>query len=76
MANRGIKIYGSIKTCLSLKIFCWFFFSQLERQLHEDEEFAKTLAMLDETPQKKKVKFFLDCSFWKLSFWEWSYLDI
>uniref|UniRef100_A0A8B9ZC70 Replication factor C subunit 1 n=1 Tax=Buteo japonicus TaxID=224669 RepID=A0A8B9ZC70_9AVES len=28
--------------------------SELERQLHEDEEFAKTLAMLDETPQKKK----------------------
>uniref|UniRef100_A0A8C3TZH5 Replication factor C subunit 1 n=1 Tax=Catharus ustulatus TaxID=91951 RepID=A0A8C3TZH5_CATUS len=28
--------------------------SELERQLHEDEEFARTLAMLDETPQKKK----------------------
>lgn len=36
---------------------------QLERQLHEDEEFAKTLAMLDETPQKKKVEFFI---FYKL----------
>uniref|UniRef100_A0A8C3U455 Replication factor C subunit 1 n=1 Tax=Catharus ustulatus TaxID=91951 RepID=A0A8C3U455_CATUS len=33
--------------------------SELERQLHEDEEFARTLAMLDETPQKKKVEFFL-----------------
>uniref|UniRef100_A0A8C9FCU9 Replication factor C subunit 1 n=1 Tax=Pavo cristatus TaxID=9049 RepID=A0A8C9FCU9_PAVCR len=32
--------------------------SELERQLHEDEEFARTLAMLDETPQKKKVEFF------------------
>ncbi|NXC47618.1 RFC1 factor, partial [Penelope pileata] len=30
--------------------------SELERQLHEDEEFAKTLAMLDETPQKKKAR--------------------
>ncbi|XP_068260380.1 replication factor C subunit 1 isoform X2 [Nyctibius grandis] len=30
--------------------------SELERQLHEDEEFAKTLAMLDETPQKKARK--------------------
>ncbi|KFQ09129.1 Replication factor C subunit 1, partial [Leptosomus discolor] len=30
--------------------------SELERQLHEDEEFAKTLAMLDETPQKKKPR--------------------
>uniref|UniRef100_A0A8C8RXB8 Replication factor C subunit 1 n=1 Tax=Pelusios castaneus TaxID=367368 RepID=A0A8C8RXB8_9SAUR len=28
--------------------------SELERQLHEDEEFARTLAMLDETPKKKK----------------------
>uniref|UniRef100_A0A8C3CPQ4 Replication factor C subunit 1 n=1 Tax=Cairina moschata TaxID=8855 RepID=A0A8C3CPQ4_CAIMO len=37
--------------------------SELERQLHEDEEFAKTLAMLDETPQKKKVEFFI---FYKL----------
>uniref|UniRef100_A0A8C0AMY6 Replication factor C subunit 1 n=1 Tax=Buteo japonicus TaxID=224669 RepID=A0A8C0AMY6_9AVES len=34
--------------------------SELERQLHEDEEFAKTLAMLDETPQKKKVELFLN----------------
>uniref|UniRef100_A0A8C3KRB2 Replication factor C subunit 1 n=1 Tax=Calidris pygmaea TaxID=425635 RepID=A0A8C3KRB2_9CHAR len=34
--------------------------SELERQLHEDEEFAKTLAMLDETPQKKKVEYFLN----------------
>uniref|UniRef100_A0A8B9S5L7 Replication factor C subunit 1 n=1 Tax=Apteryx owenii TaxID=8824 RepID=A0A8B9S5L7_APTOW len=34
--------------------------SELERQLHEDEEFARTLAMLDETPQKKKVEFFLN----------------
>uniref|UniRef100_A0A8C3TZK2 Replication factor C subunit 1 n=1 Tax=Catharus ustulatus TaxID=91951 RepID=A0A8C3TZK2_CATUS len=31
--------------------------SELERQLHEDEEFARTLAMLDETPQKKKDTF-------------------
>ncbi|NWI19906.1 RFC1 factor, partial [Crypturellus soui] len=30
--------------------------SELERQLHEDEEFARTLAMLDETPQKKKPR--------------------
>ncbi|XP_008942572.1 PREDICTED: replication factor C subunit 1-like, partial [Merops nubicus] len=30
--------------------------SELERQLHEDEEFAKTLAMLDEVPQKKKAR--------------------
>uniref|UniRef100_A0A8D2QK20 Replication factor C subunit 1 n=1 Tax=Zonotrichia albicollis TaxID=44394 RepID=A0A8D2QK20_ZONAL len=30
--------------------------SELERQLHDDEEFARTLAMLDETPQKKKLK--------------------
>ncbi|NXY87831.1 RFC1 factor, partial [Alcedo cyanopectus] len=30
--------------------------SELERQLHEDEEFAKTLAMLDEPPQKKKAR--------------------
>ncbi|XP_014726526.1 PREDICTED: replication factor C subunit 1 isoform X2 [Sturnus vulgaris] len=30
--------------------------SELERQLHEDEEFARTLAMLDETPQKKKAR--------------------
>ncbi|KAM6206229.1 replication factor C subunit 1 isoform 4-T4 [Sarcoramphus papa] len=29
--------------------------SELERQLHEDEEFAKTLAVLDETPRKKKA---------------------
>uniref|UniRef100_A0A8B9Z321 Replication factor C subunit 1 n=1 Tax=Buteo japonicus TaxID=224669 RepID=A0A8B9Z321_9AVES len=40
--------------------------SELERQLHEDEEFAKTLAMLDETPQKKKDtehrKHFTNCS--------------
>ncbi|KFP49646.1 Replication factor C subunit 1, partial [Cathartes aura] len=34
--------------------------SELERQLHEDEEFAKTLAVLDETPRKKKVEFFLN----------------
>uniref|UniRef100_A0A663LYJ6 Replication factor C subunit 1 n=1 Tax=Athene cunicularia TaxID=194338 RepID=A0A663LYJ6_ATHCN len=34
--------------------------SELERQLHEDEEFAKTLAMLDETPRKKKVELFLN----------------
>uniref|UniRef100_A0A803VJT4 Replication factor C subunit 1 n=1 Tax=Ficedula albicollis TaxID=59894 RepID=A0A803VJT4_FICAL len=34
--------------------------SELERQLHEDEEFARTLAMLDETSQKKKVEFFLN----------------
>uniref|UniRef100_A0A670XSZ2 Replication factor C subunit 1 n=1 Tax=Pseudonaja textilis TaxID=8673 RepID=A0A670XSZ2_PSETE len=30
--------------------------SQRERQLHEDEEFAQTLAMLDETPRKKKIR--------------------
>uniref|UniRef100_A0A8D2QKL6 Replication factor C subunit 1 n=1 Tax=Zonotrichia albicollis TaxID=44394 RepID=A0A8D2QKL6_ZONAL len=30
--------------------------SELERQLHDDEEFARTLAMLDETPQKKKAR--------------------
>lgn len=30
---------------------------QLERQLHEDEEFARTLAMLDEEPKTKKVAF-------------------
>uniref|UniRef100_A0A8D0GRX0 Replication factor C subunit 1 n=1 Tax=Sphenodon punctatus TaxID=8508 RepID=A0A8D0GRX0_SPHPU len=29
---------------------------ELERQLHEDEEFARTLAMLDETPKKKKAR--------------------
>uniref|UniRef100_A0A8C0GQN3 Replication factor C subunit 1 n=1 Tax=Chelonoidis abingdonii TaxID=106734 RepID=A0A8C0GQN3_CHEAB len=33
--------------------------SELERQLHEDEEFARTLAMLDETPKKKKVNYFI-----------------
>ena len=27
----------------------------LEQQVHEDEEFAQTLAMLDEEPQAKKV---------------------
>ncbi|XP_070613215.1 replication factor C subunit 1 [Erythrolamprus reginae] len=30
--------------------------SKQERQLHEDEEFAQTLAMLDETPKKKKPR--------------------
>ncbi|XP_061438963.1 replication factor C subunit 1 isoform X2 [Rhineura floridana] len=30
--------------------------TELERQLHEDEEFARTLAMLDETPKKKKPR--------------------
>lgn len=30
--------------------------SQLEKQVHEDEEFARTLAMLDEEPKAKKVK--------------------
>uniref|UniRef100_A0A8C6VSH1 Replication factor C subunit 1 n=1 Tax=Naja naja TaxID=35670 RepID=A0A8C6VSH1_NAJNA len=30
--------------------------SQRERQLHEDEEFAQTLAMLDETPRNKKAR--------------------
>ncbi|KAM3831623.1 replication factor C subunit 1 isoform 2-T2 [Vipera latastei] len=30
--------------------------SKWERQLHEDEEFAQTLAMLDETPRKKKPR--------------------
>nr|XP_060633800.1 replication factor C subunit 1 isoform X1 [Anolis sagrei ordinatus] len=29
---------------------------QVERQLHEDEEFARTLAMLDEVPKKKKPR--------------------
>ncbi|XP_073898550.1 replication factor C subunit 1 isoform X3 [Castor canadensis] len=29
---------------------------ELERQLHEDEEFARTLAMLDEEPKTKKVR--------------------
>ncbi|XP_042300434.1 replication factor C subunit 1-like, partial [Sceloporus undulatus] len=29
---------------------------QVERQLHEDEEFARTLAMLDEIPKKKKPR--------------------
>uniref|UniRef100_A0A8U8B5C4 Replication factor C subunit 1 n=1 Tax=Geospiza parvula TaxID=87175 RepID=A0A8U8B5C4_GEOPR len=38
----------------NLFFFLFFFSFQLERQLHEDEEFARTLAMLDETPQKKK----------------------
>ncbi|KAL8207503.1 UNVERIFIED_CONTAM: replication factor C subunit 1 [Gekko kuhli] len=30
--------------------------TELERQLHEDEEFARTLAMLDEIPKKKKPR--------------------
>ena len=30
-------------------------FTQLEKQVHDDEEFAKTLAMLEEEPQAKKV---------------------
>ncbi|ELK06419.1 Replication factor C subunit 1 [Pteropus alecto] len=30
--------------------------NQLERQLHEDEEFARTLAMLDEEPKNKKAR--------------------
>lgn len=30
-------------------------FPQLEKQIHQDEEFARTLAMLDEEPQTKKV---------------------
>lgn len=51
-----------------------FFSFQLERQLHEDEEFARTLAMLDETPQKKKVEFFLNLHFQELHCWERSYL--
>ncbi|XP_077157827.1 replication factor C subunit 1 isoform X2 [Paroedura picta] len=29
---------------------------EVERQLHEDEEFARTLALLDETPKKKKPR--------------------
>lgn len=29
--------------------------AELERQLHEDEEFARTLAMLDEEPKNKKA---------------------
>uniref|UniRef100_A0A8C0GNP1 Replication factor C subunit 1 n=1 Tax=Chelonoidis abingdonii TaxID=106734 RepID=A0A8C0GNP1_CHEAB len=41
--------------------------SELERQLHEDEEFARTLAMLDETPKKKKV-LLLTHTFFPLSF--------
>ncbi|MEE6518068.1 hypothetical protein FKM82_028748, partial [Ascaphus truei] len=28
---------------------------ELEKQMHEDEEFARTLAMLDEAPKNKKV---------------------
>lgn len=36
-------------------------FLQLERQLHEDEEFARTLAMLDEEPKNKKVALLLGC---------------
>uniref|UniRef100_A0A8B9IRQ1 Replication factor C subunit 1 n=1 Tax=Amazona collaria TaxID=241587 RepID=A0A8B9IRQ1_9PSIT len=42
--------------------------SELERQLHEDEEFARTLAMLDETPQKKKVEFLLPFNLYFLEF--------
>lgn len=30
--------------------------AELERQLHEDEEFARTLAMLDEEPKTKKAE--------------------
>ncbi|GCC24657.1 hypothetical protein chiPu_0003059 [Chiloscyllium punctatum] len=30
--------------------------AELERQLHEDEQFAKTLAMLDELPRSKKAR--------------------
>ncbi|XP_076992731.1 replication factor C subunit 1 isoform X2 [Tamandua tetradactyla] len=30
--------------------------AELERQLHEDEEFARTLAMLDEEPRTKKAR--------------------
>ncbi|XP_004681405.1 PREDICTED: replication factor C subunit 1 isoform X1 [Condylura cristata] len=30
--------------------------AELERQLHEDEEFARTLAMLDEEPKSKKAR--------------------
>ncbi|XP_023594711.1 replication factor C subunit 1 isoform X5 [Trichechus manatus latirostris] len=30
--------------------------AELERQLHEDEEFARTLAMLDEEPKTKKIR--------------------
>ncbi|XP_041125620.1 LOW QUALITY PROTEIN: replication factor C subunit 1-like [Polyodon spathula] len=30
--------------------------AELERQLHEDEEFARTLAILDEPPQSKKAR--------------------
>nr|XP_033803251.1 replication factor C subunit 1 isoform X3 [Geotrypetes seraphini] len=30
--------------------------AELERQLHEDEEFARTLAMLDEVPKNKKAR--------------------
>ncbi|XP_042322673.1 replication factor C subunit 1 isoform X2 [Sceloporus undulatus] len=30
--------------------------TEVERQLHEDEEFARTLAMLDEIPKKKKPR--------------------
>lgn len=39
-----------------LFFFFHFAFSQLEKQIHEDEEFSRTLAMLDAEPQTKKVK--------------------
>lgn len=32
-----------------------FALTQLEKQVHEDEEFARTLSMLDSEPQTKKV---------------------
>ena len=35
--------------------FLCVLFLQLEKQIHEDEEFARTLAMLDEAPLAKKV---------------------
>lgn len=33
----------------------FYFFTQLEKQVHEDEEFARTISMLDEPPVAKKV---------------------
>ncbi|XP_071073115.1 replication factor C subunit 1 isoform X8 [Dasypus novemcinctus] len=38
------------------RILLHIFQKQLERQLHEDEEFARTLAMLDEEPRTKKAR--------------------
>lgn len=43
--------------CFSVLMFLLLHsdFTQLEKQVHEDEEFARTLAMLEEEPQAKKV---------------------